>query len=89
MNWPASSLPRETRRSDGYIRGVNARTLSMFGYSKEEMLGMTVETLMPRRLRQHHIGQRKGFFANMASRPIDKSGDLIAISKDGREPSAA
>jgi len=70
---------------DGYIRGVNARTLSMFGYSKEEMLGMTVETLMPRRLRQHHIGQRKGFFANMASRPLDKSGDLIAISKDGRE----
>ena len=71
--------------SDGYIRGVNARTLSMFGYSKEEMFGMTVEALMPRRLRQHHIGHRRGFFASMADRPIDKSGDLIAISKDGRE----
>jgi len=71
--------------SDGYIRGVNARTLSMFGYSQEEMLGMKVEALMPPRLRHQHIGQRQGFFSNLMSRPIDKSGDLIAISKDGQE----
>ncbi len=71
--------------SGGYICGVNARTLSMFGYSQEEMLGMKVEALMPPRLRHQHIGQRKGFFSNLMSRPIDKSGDLIAISKDGLE----
>ncbi len=71
--------------SGGYIRGVNARTLSMFGYSQEEMLGMKVEALMPPRLRHQHVGQRKGFFSNLMSRPIDKSGDLIAIAKDGRE----
>jgi len=69
----------------GYIRGVNARTLSMFSYSKEEILGMKVETLMPPRLRHQHVGQRKDFFTNLMPRPIDKSGDLIAISKDGRE----
>ena len=71
--------------SSGHIRGVNARTLSMFGYSQEDMLGMKVEALMPPRLRHQHVGQRKGFFSNLMSRPIDKSGDLIAISKDGRE----
>lgn len=71
--------------SGGYIRGVNAQTLSIFGYSKEEMLGMKIETLMPPRLRHQHIDQRNGFFASMSTRPIDKSGDLIAISKNGKE----
>ncbi len=71
--------------ANGHIRGVNACTVSMFGYGKEEMLGMKVEDLMPSRLRQQHVGQRTDFFARMASRPIDKSGDLIAITKDGRE----
>ncbi|HEB93298.1 MAG TPA: GGDEF domain-containing protein [Gammaproteobacteria bacterium] len=71
--------------SDGYISGVNARTVSMFGYSKEEILDMKVESLMPPRLRHQHVGQRTTFFAKLLSRPIDKSGDLIAISKDGRE----
>ncbi len=71
--------------SGGYICGVNARTLSMFGYSQEEMLGKRVEALMPPRLRHQHVDQRKSFFSNLMSRPIDKSGDLIAISKDGRE----
>ncbi|MCF6362125.1 MAG: diguanylate cyclase [Gammaproteobacteria bacterium] len=69
----------------GYISGVNARTVSMFGYSKEEMLGMKIESLLPSRLRHQHVGQRTAFFTNLQPRPIDKSGDLIAISKEGRE----
>lgn len=71
--------------ADGCIRGVNAQTLSLFGYEREEMLGMKIEALMPNRVRHHHVGQRNGFFANLRSRPIEKGGDLIAITKEGRE----
>ena len=70
---------------DGRICGVNAQTLSMFNYQREEMLGMKVEQLMPERLRFHHIGQRSDFFANLEPRPIDKGGDLIAMTRYGRE----
>ncbi len=71
--------------AEGRIRGVNARTLSIFGYEREEMLGMEVEALMPPRVQQQHVGQRNNFFANLRPRPIDKSGDLVAMAKDGRE----
>ena len=69
----------------GHIRGVNAQTLNLFGYEKAEMLGMKIEDLMPERLRQHHVGQRDSFFSRPKTRPIDKSGDLRAVTKDGRE----
>ncbi len=70
---------------EGYICGINAQTLSIFNYEREEMLGMKIEQLMPERLRFHHIGQRSNFFANLKSRPIDKGDGLVGLTKNGHE----
>src|SRR5437879_6519277 len=46
---------------NGKITDLNESSLRMFGYSREELLGQTVETLLPDRLRNSHRGHRAGY----------------------------
>ena len=47
----------------GKIVLVNTQTERLFGYQREEILGLDVEVLIPERLREQHRLHRKGFFA--------------------------
>lgn len=70
---------------DGRIRFVNRQVSELFGYSEHELLGATVEVLVPERLRSRHEAHRSTFALHPSSRPMGLGLDLIASAKDGRE----
>src|SRR6266702_471191 len=51
-------------RDDGRIEMVNAQTERLFGYSRDELLGASVEILVPYRFRRQHPGLRGTYFLN-------------------------
>jgi protein-histidine pros-kinase len=69
----------------GKIAIVNRQAEEMFGYRRREMLGQSVEMLLPDRLRRVHVGHRKGYALEPRLRPMGQGQDLLAIRKDGSE----
>ena len=45
----------------GLIIQVNSQTEAMFGYTREEMIGQSVEMLVPERLRAQHRDLRAAY----------------------------
>ena len=70
---------------DGRIVLVNAQTVKLFGYARQELLGQTVEILVPQRFRGAHAGHRTGFFAKPAARSMGAGLELFGQRKDGTE----
>ena len=64
---------------------VNALTENLFGYSREELIGQTVEILVPERFRAGHPAHRAAFFGAPQARTIGVGRDLFARRKDGSE----
>ncbi len=69
----------------GSIVLVNAFTETLFGYQREELLGCSVEILLPARYRAAHPGLREGFFRVPSSRRMGEGRDLYGQRKDGSE----
>jgi two-component system, sensor histidine kinase PdtaS len=69
----------------GVIEMVNAQAERVFGYARAELLGQSVEMLVPERFRGRHPGMRGSFFADPRSRPMGAGRDLYALRKDGSE----
>jgi PAS domain S-box-containing protein len=69
----------------GRIVWTNGRVEQMFGYERGELIGQTVEALLPERLRALHEGHRGSFFADPRVRPMGLGLDLVARRKDGSE----
>lgn len=69
----------------GEIVMVNAQAERVFGYSRVELLGQTVEMLVPQRFRGHHPGLREVFSAEPRARPMGAGRDLYGLKKDGSE----
>jgi len=72
-------------RSDGQVEAANAHAESTFGYTRDEMRGLPIETLVPERFRVHHPALRDGFLRNPHARPMGSGRDLFAMRKDGSE----
>jgi len=70
---------------DGRIELVNSQTEKLFGYSRDELLGQSVETLVPERYRAGHGALRAGFLREPVARPMGAGRDLFGLRKDGRE----
>jgi two-component system, sensor histidine kinase and response regulator len=70
---------------DGRITLVNAQTEKLFGYSRTELLGNTVEMLVPPRFRNKHLQQRDGYFAGPRVRAMHSGLELCGLRKDGTE----
>ncbi len=73
---------------DGTILFANERVHTVFGYAPDELIGASLETLIPSRFRQSHASHQHGFFAEPAARPMGQGMDLVALRKDGTEFSA-
>jgi PAS domain S-box-containing protein len=64
---------------------VNRQIEQLFGYKRAELIGQSVEMLVPQRMRPHHAGDRAKFFAHSESRAMGKGRDLYGVKKDGQE----
>ena len=69
----------------GHIVLVNREVERLFGYSREELLGRSVEALVPERFRAGHGGYRSGFIADPKVRAMGAGRDLFGLRKDGAE----
>jgi PAS domain S-box-containing protein len=71
--------------ADGRIVLVNAQTEHLFGYTRGGLVGQSVETLVPERLREKHVKQRAGYAADPHTRPMGRGVELTGRHKDGHE----
>lgn len=70
---------------EGRVVLSNAAVETMFGYSRDELLGTPVERLMPAAHRGAHAGLRRAFHANSTRRMMGAGRDLYALRRDGTE----
>lgn len=68
---------------EGAIRDANARVEKMFGYTKTELVGETIEVLVPESTRSGHRGFRKEYVSRPRHRPMHIGADLGGRHKDG------
>ncbi len=69
----------------GKILLVNGQTEALFGYRREELIGETVEVLVPERFRRHHPAHREGYFEAPLTRPMGAGLELEGLRKDGTQ----
>jgi two-component system sensor kinase FixL len=69
----------------GRIVLVNQKTETFFGYSRDELIGQSVEMFVPERLRGSHPDHRGRFIALPEKRPMGAGRELYARRKDGSE----
>ncbi len=70
---------------DGCIAQVNGRAEQFFGYERNELLGQSVEILVPERFRQAHPGHREEYKTHPRVRPMGAGFELFGRRKDGSE----
>ena len=71
---------------EGKIVLANTQVKALFGYSAEELIGQTIETLLPERVQKQHINHRKNYFSNPRIRRMGTSGMTLCLRrKDGAE----
>jgi two-component system sensor histidine kinase/response regulator len=71
--------------ASGRIALVNAQTERLFGYAREELLGQSIEMLVPARFRPGHPALRGSFTEAPVARPMGAGRDLYGRRKDGSE----
>lgn len=69
----------------GRVLLANRMCERLLGYQPGEMLGLTVDDLVPARFRGAHAGHRHGFFAEPSARSMGAGRDLFALRRDGTE----
>ncbi len=70
---------------DGRIVQDNAQTLRLFGYAEGELIGQSIELLLPERLRSVHAGHRAQYAETGVTREMGAGRELLARRKDGSE----
>jgi PAS domain S-box-containing protein len=71
--------------SDGTIRAANPRAAEVFGYTQAELVGMSVDALVPERFRSRHPAHRENYGAHPRTRQMGAALNLFARRKDGTE----
>jgi PAS domain S-box-containing protein len=70
---------------DGAIILVNREIERLFGYTREELLGQSIDMLVPRSMRPAHPEYRAKFFERPESRRMGTGRDLFGRRRDGSE----
>ncbi|HEX6180670.1 MAG TPA: PAS domain-containing sensor histidine kinase [Chitinophagaceae bacterium] len=69
----------------GDIVLANPEAERLFGYSTNELLGKSIEILLPQRVRTQHVAHREDFYKQPSSRRMGHGRDLFAIKKNKEE----
>ena len=68
---------------EGRIVLANPAAGRMLGYSQNELIGQSIELLVPEALRGGHVAHRASYFSDPQIRPMGLGLDLQARTKDG------
>lgn len=79
---PTAMLMTDT---DGKIVLTNAQTLRLFGYENGDLIGCSVDILVPESVRMRHPKLREEYISNPTARSLGIGRDLHGVRKDGRE----
>jgi PAS domain S-box-containing protein len=69
----------------GKIILVNSQAEKLLGYGREELIGQSVDILVPERIHSKHSEYRTSFHAHPQARSMGAGRDLFALRKDGTE----
>jgi formate hydrogenlyase transcriptional activator len=70
---------------DGIMRRANPRAEELFGYASQELIGQSVELLIPARFRGIHPRHRENYIAAPRARQMGAAMNLFGVRKDGAE----
>ena len=71
--------------TQGTIVLVNREVERLFGYTRQELLGTSMDRLVPERFRGRHPQFRAAYFHAPGTRPMGAGRELFGLHKDGRE----
>src|SRR5689334_15429544 len=71
--------------SSGCILFASSQIVALLGYEPAEIVGRSIELLLPERLRSRHVAHRNGYGERPLARPMGSGLDLAALRKDGTE----
>ena len=69
----------------GIITMINPAGTTTFGYDQDELLGQSIDVLLPKRVRDGHHKLRESYNENPAPRKMGEGRDLFGSRKDGSE----
>ncbi|MDT3778161.1 ATP-binding protein [Nitrospira sp. MA-1] len=69
----------------GKVVFANKLIETLFGYSQDELMGQSIDTLVPKRFQQEHARHRVAFLENPSTRAMGAGRDLFARRKNGSE----
>ena len=68
---------------DGRILLMNKVTERLFGYTRDELMGASVDILLPEGVRGRHVAHRNGYAERPGTRPMGQGLTLSARRRDG------
>jgi PAS domain S-box-containing protein len=80
--YPSGMIMSDAR---GVIVLVNSEVERQFGYRRDELIGRSIDMLVPARLRRQHARDRDGFARDPERRRMGGLRDLTGLRKDGTE----
>lgn len=69
----------------GHIVYVNSNAYGLFGHRVGGLLGRTIESLLPKRFHEAHLGHRVGYFTQPRTRAMGAGLELFGLRNDGSE----
>lgn len=70
---------------DGYVRYASHQASTLFGYAHEDIVGHSVEQLMPQRFRARHLLHRQQYQGALRVRAMGEGLQLFGQRRDGSE----
>ncbi len=69
----------------GHITLLNDQAERVFGYNRDELLGRSIDVLVPESVRSAHAGDRDGYLLRPSARAMGAGRDLYGRRKNGSE----
>jgi PAS domain S-box-containing protein len=71
--------------AEGRICEANSHAVRLFGYEREELIGLSIDCMVPEHMRSRHSFHRENFNAHPREQQMGLGMDLMGLRKDGTE----